>query len=80
MLKYTLQFGLAGECCEATHVRLVMMQSALRADNASSQLASSVKDLFVESSNARKVTRVDIVNPFAFHQLNYPHHSAAKDQ
>ena len=41
-----------------------MIQSALRTYNASSQLVSSTKGMFVEIPNARLVTRVGMVNPF----------------
>ena len=36
----------------------------VRAYNASSQLVSSIKSTFVENSNARKVKRVSMVNPY----------------
>ena len=62
-----LQLGLADDHFKAIHVQLAMIQSMLCACNASSQLISSVKGTFVESPNARKVTRVRIVNSF---QLN----------
>ena len=62
-----LQRGLADDCCKAKHVRLAMMQNALYAYNASSQLVSSIKGMFVGSPNARKVTQVSLVNKF---QLN----------
>ena len=58
------QLCLADDHCKAIQVRLVMMQSALRA---SSQLVSSAKGTFVEILNARLVMRVGMVNPF---QLN----------
>ena len=67
-------------------MRLSMIQSALRAYNASSQLISSVKRTFVENPNARRVMRVRIHSsltawkPKSFHQLIHPHHSAAQDQ
>ena len=48
-------------------MRLAMIQSTLLAYNASSQLISSVKHMFVESPNATKVTQVRMVNSF---QLN----------
>ena len=41
-----------------------MVQSALRAYNASSQLVSTVKGTFVEIPNARKVMRVGMVDLF----------------
>ena len=62
-----LQLGLADDHFKAIHVQLAMIQSTLCACNASSQLISSVKRMFVESPGARKVTRVRIVNLF---QLN----------
>ena len=61
------QLGLADDRCKAIHVRLAMMQGALRAYKASSQLVSSAKGMFVEIPNARLVTRISMVNPF---QLN----------
>ena len=48
-------------------MQLAMMQSMLCAYNVSSQLVIGIKGTFVESPNTRKVTRVDMVNPF---QLN----------
>ena len=62
-----LQRGLAYNCCKAKHARLAMMQSTLYAYNASSQLVSSIKGMFVGSPNARKVMQVSMVNQF---QLN----------
>ena len=50
------QLGLVDDHCKAIHVQLAMMQSMLRAYNASSQLLSSAKDAFVEIPNARLVT------------------------
>ena len=44
-----------------------MIQSTLRPYNASSLLISSIKCTFLESTNARKVMRVGMVNSF---QLN----------
>ena len=69
-------------------MRLAMMQSTLHAYNVSSQLFSSVKDTFVESPKARKVTQVSMVNLFwlngmkskALHELNHPHYFAPQDQ
>ena len=46
-----------------------MIQSILHAYNASSQLISSVKRTFVETPNARKVTRVAMVNSFQFNGM-----------
>ena len=46
-----------------------MIQSTLREYNASSQLISSVKRMFVESPNARKVMRVWMVNSFQFNGM-----------
>ena len=48
---------------------LAMIQSMLRAYNASSQLISSIKRMFVESPNATKVTRVGMVNLFQFNGM-----------
>ena len=70
-----------------THV-LSMMQITLCVYNASSQLVSSVKSMFVWSLNARKVKQVSMVKPYqinsmklkAFLQPNHPHHSAAQNQ
>ena len=50
------QFGLADDHCKAIHIQLAMMQSALNAYNASSQLVISTKGMFVEIPNARLVT------------------------
>ena len=47
---------------EAIHMQLAMMQIALHAYNASSQLVRSIKSTFVEDPNARKVKRVRMVN------------------
>ena len=62
-----LQLGLADDHFKTIHVQLTMIQSALHAYNASSQLISSVKGTFVEGLNARKAKRVEMVNSF---QLN----------
>ena len=64
-----LQLGLADDHFKAIHVQLAMIQSTLRAYNASSQLISSVKCTFVENPNARKVTRVGMVNSFQFNGM-----------
>ena len=64
-----LQFGLADDHFKAIHMRLAMIQSALRAYNVSSQLISSVKHTFVDSPNARKVTRVGMVNSLQFNGM-----------
>ena len=62
-----LQLGLyAEDCCKAIHVQLAMMQSMLHAYNASNQMVISIKSMFVESLNARKVMQVGMVNPFPF--------------
>ena len=64
-----LQLGLADDHFKAIHVQLAMIQSTLHAYNASSQLISSVKRMFVESPNARKVTQVGMVNSFQFNGM-----------
>ena len=58
------QLGLADNHCKAIHVGLAMMQTVLRAYNASSQLASSAKGMFVEIPNTGLVMRVSMVYPF----------------
>ena len=83
-----LQLGLADECCQATHIRLFMMQSSRCAYNASRILVSSIKGTFVEPKTQGRLCKSTMVNPFwlngmepiAFHQLNYLHHSEAQDQ
>ena len=56
---------------------------------ASGQLVSSIKGMFVQSLNTRKITWVSMVNPFRlnsihkpkdFHQLNQLHHSTTQEQ
>ena len=42
-----LQLGLAYDCCEAMHVQLAMMQIALCAYNANSQLVSSIQGQYI---------------------------------
>ena len=77
-----LQLGLAYECCEPIHIELVI-QGRAHAYNVSSQLVSSIKGMFTEKLNVRKVMQVNIVNAFclhgmetmAFHQLHHSHHS-----
>ena len=59
-----LQLGLADDHFKAIQLQLAMIQSALRAYNVSSQLISSVKDMFVESPNARKVMLVGMINSY----------------
>ena len=49
-----LQLGLADECCKAMHIPLAM-QIVLFAYNVSSELISSLKGMFIERGNARKV-------------------------
>ena len=73
-----LQLGIVDECCKATHVRLAMMQSTFCAYNASSQLISSVKGMFVESLNVEKVMRVGIVNPFRLNGMETQGFPSAK--
>ena len=67
-----------------------MMQTALRAYNASSRLISSAKSTFIENPKARKVKRVGMVNLYRINgietqglsitELKTPHHSVAQDQ
>ena len=55
-----------------------MMQGALRAYNASSQLVSSAKGTFIEIPNVRLVTRVGMVNPFRLNGLETQGFPSAK--
>ena len=55
-----------------------MIQSTLRAFNASSQLVSSAKGMFVEIPNARLVTRVVMVNPFRLNGMETQGFPSAK--
>ena len=55
-----------------------MMQSVLRAYNASSQLVGSVKGTLVEIPNARLVTRVGMVNPFRLNGMEIQGFPSAK--
>ena len=64
-----LQFGLADDHFKAIHMRLAMIQSALCAYNANSQLISSVKHMFVDSPNTRKVTQVVMINSLKFNGM-----------
>ena len=59
-----LQLALVHNHFKAIHMRLAMIQRTLRAYNASSQLIISVKRMFVENPNARRVMRVGMVNSF----------------
>ena len=59
-----LQLGLANDHFKDIDMRLAMIQSVLRGYNTSGQLISSVKDTYVGSLNAKKVTQVKIANPF----------------
>ena len=71
-------------------MRLAMMQTALRAYNASSRLISSAKSTFIENPKARKVKRVGMINLYRINgietqglsitELKTPHHSVAQDQ
>ena len=72
------QLGLADDCCKAIHVRLAMIQSALRAYNASSQLVSSAKSTFVEILNTKLVTRVGMVNLFQLNSMETQGFPSAK--
>ena len=72
------QLELADNRCKAIHVRIAMMQSVLRAYNASSQLVSSTKGTFVEILNARLVTLVGMVNPFRINGMETQGFSSAK--
>ena len=50
------ELSLADDQCKATHERLTLIQSAfLRVYNVSIQLIGSVKGMFVESMNTRKI-------------------------
>ena len=51
------------------NVQLAMMQSALCAYNASSQLVSSIKGAFVKSPNAQKVMWVSMVKAFCLNDM-----------
>ena len=73
-----LQLGLADNNFKAIHVRLAMIQSVLRAYNASSQLISSIKGTFIESPNARKVMRVGMVNSFQLNDMETQGFPSAK--
>ena len=68
-----LGLALADNFCEAIHMRLAMMQTALRAYNASSQLVSSAKSTFVENPKARKVKRVGMVNLYRINGIETRH-------
>ena len=55
-----------------------MIQSALYAYNANSQLVSTVKGTFVESPNARKVMQVGMVNLFQLNSIEIQGFTLAK--
>ena len=73
-----LQRGLTDNHCKATHVQLAMIQSALHAYNACSQLISIIKGTFVESPNTRKVMQVRMINPFQLNSIEIQGFTSAK--
>ena len=73
-----LQLGLSDDCFKATHVQLAMMQTALRAYNASSQLVINMKGMFVESPNIWKIMQVSMVNPFQLNDMETQGFPSAK--
>ena len=81
-MNFSLYANMAGFCSDGSQLNTGMIVISFLLPKAEAE-----PRLRVNARNARKVTRVGIINSFqlmawkpkAFHQLNHPHHSAAQD-